>query len=137
MNALKTGISARDIMNKNFPIVDSSLSLIKCVQKMNNEHEACLVLKDGNFYGVLGQEDILRGFVYRKNEDMRIEDITIKKSFAIVRPESDVYKTLTLMKQRNINFIVVKDKKNFLGLITKKEIADLEPLLSGNTTFVE
>jgi len=33
------------------------------------------------------------------------------------------------MQEDEIDFIIVKDKNNFLGLITKREIADIEPLL--------
>ncbi len=132
MHHIKTGIQAREIMDKNFPIIDSSLPLIKCVRKMNKKHEACLVVKNGNFFGILGTEDILRGFMYGNDKNALIENIKIRKNFVVVRPESDVYQTLSLMKKNNIDFIVVKSKKNFLGLITKKEIADIEPLLFEN-----
>ena len=134
MQETKTGIFAREIMDKDFPIIDSSLPLINCVKKMNNKHEACLIIKDGNFYSVLGQEDILRGFMYNKNKEETIDKIKIKKNFAIVRPEEDVYKTLALMRKNNVDFVVVKDNKNFLGLITKKEIVDFEPILFENLT---
>lgn len=129
MHHIKTGISAREIMDKNFPIIDSSLSLMTCVKKMNNKHEACLVIKNGNFSGILGHDDILRGFMYGKNKNATIDQINIKKEFAIVRPESDIYRTLLLMKENSIDFILVKEGKNFNGLITKREIADIEPIL--------
>lgn len=132
MHSIKTGIVAREIMDRNFPIVDSSLPLIKCVKKMNNKHEACLVIKNGNFSGVLGNEDILRGFMYGKDKEATIDKIKIRKNFAVVHPKTDVYKTLLLMRKNNIDFIIVKNKNNFLGLITKKEIADIEPLLFEN-----
>ena len=134
MHHIKTGIFAREIMDKNFPIMDSSLPLIKCVKKMNNKHEACLIIKQGNFSGILGYDDILRGFIYGKDKDAIIEKIRIRKNFAIVRPNSDVYGTLLLMKENDIDFILVKKNKNFLGLITKKEIADIEPILFENIT---
>ena len=129
MNHIKTGILAREIMNKNFPILDVSLPLIKCVKKMNNKHEACLIIKNGNFSGILGYNDILRGFVYGRDKDAKIEKIKMRKNFAVVRPESDIYKTLLLMRKNKVDFILVKNKEKFLGLITKKEIADIEPVL--------
>ena len=132
MHHIKTGILAREIMDKNFPIVDDSLPLIKCMKKMSNRHEACLIIRQGNFSGILGHDDILRGFMYGRNKDAKIENIHIRKNFAIVNPESDVYGTLTLMKEGDIDFILVKKDKNFLGLITKKEIADVEPTLFEN-----
>jgi len=91
-----------------------------------------MIVKKGNFYGILGHDDILRGFMYGKDKQATIDKITINKNFAIVTPESDVYKTVLLMKKNNVDFIIVKKKKNFLGLITKKEVADVEPLLFEN-----
>lgn len=132
MEEIKTGIYAREIMNKDFPIIDSSLSLIKCVKKLNKRDEACLVIKNGNFCGVLGHDDLLRGFMYGKDKEATIDKIKIKRNFAIVSPETDVYETLLLMKKNNIDFVVVKNKNNFLGLITKKEIVDIEPVLFEN-----
>lgn len=129
MDNAKTSIMAREIMDRDFPIVDVSVPLIKCVKKMNNKHEACIVMKNGNFSGVLGQDDILRGFMYGRDREAKIEDIRMRKNFKIINPESDVYKTLLLMKKDKVDFVLVKDNKNFLGLITKKEIADIEPLL--------
>lgn len=134
MHHIKTGILAREIMDKNFPIVDDSLPLIACVKKMSKKHEACLIIRQGNFSGILGYNDILRGFMYGKDKDAKIGKITIRKNFAIVKPESDVYSTLLLMKKDKIDFVLVKKGKNFLGLITKKEIADVEPILFENIT---
>lgn len=132
MHHIKTGILAREIMDKNFPIIDSSIPLIRCVKKMNNRHEACLVVENGKFSGILGHDDILRGFIYGNDKNARVDKIKIRKNFGVVEPNSDIYKTLLLMRENNIDFILVKDKQNFLGLITKKEIADIEPLVFEN-----
>jgi len=129
MHHIKTGLKAREIMDRKFPILDSSLPLIKCVRKMNNQHEACLIISQGNFSGVLGTEDILRGFMYGKDKGAKIQDIEIRKNFATVRPESDIYETLSHMKEDDVDFVVVRDRKNVLGLISRREIADVEPIL--------
>lgn len=134
MHHIKTGILAREIMDKNFPMLDSSLPLVNCVKKMSNRHEACLVIKDGNFSGILGNDDILRGFMYGKDKEATIDKVKIKKNFKVVSSDSDVYRTLLLMKKNNIDFVVVKEKNNFIGLITKKEIADIEPILFEDLT---
>jgi len=128
MQDFKTGITAGEIMDKNFPIIDSSLPLIKCVKKLNKNNEACLVVKNGYFSGVLGHDEILRGFMYNKDKEMLIEKMKINKNYVVVGPNSDLFETLLLMKENKANFVVVKRGKNFLGLITKKEIADVEIL---------
>ena len=136
MHNITTGISAGEVMNRDFPILDSSLKLINCIKRMNNKHEACLIIKNGNFFGILGYDDILRGFIYGKDREAKIEKLQIKKRFAVVKPDADIFTTLLLMKRENIDFILVKDKNNFLGIITKKEIADIEPELFDNVRKV-
>lgn len=127
MHHIKTGILVREIMNRNFPIIDSSLPLIKCVKRMNNKHEACLIVKRGYFYGILGYDDILRGFMYGNDKDATIDEIKIRKNFAVVEPDSDIYKVIVLMRNSRTDFILVKQKEKFLGIVTKKEIANIEP----------
>ncbi len=129
MRQLKTGITAGEIMNKNFPIVDSSLPLIDCIKKVKKKDEACLIIKNGCFSGILGQDEILRGFVYGKDRQAKIEKIKIGRNYVVVSPELDIYETISLMNDSNADFVVVKRRDRYVGLITKKEIADVEPLL--------
>lgn len=129
MNHLKTSITAGEIMDKKFPIIDSSLPLITCFRKMKRKHEACLIIKNGNFSGILGREDMLREFIYGMDKDAKIEKIKTKNNFKFVKPDFDVYKTLDLIREGDVNYIIVKERNNFLGLITKKEITDIEPVL--------
>ena len=128
----KTGVLVKEVMNRKFPILDSSMPLMRCVKKMNKKHEACLIIKKGYFYGVLGFNDILRSFMYGKDKYASIDEIKIRKNFAVVKPDSDIYKTILLMKRNDIDFIVVKDRGSFLGLVTKKEIVNVEPELFDN-----
>ncbi len=116
-------------MNKDFLIVDSSLPLIQCVKGIKKGDEACLVMKNGYFSGVLGHDEILRGFVYGKDVDANIDEIKIERNYVVVSPESDIHETIMLMNDWNVDFAVVKRNDRYIGLITKKEIADVEPLL--------
>lgn len=129
MEHLKTGITAGDVMNKNFPIVDSSLPLIKCVKKIKKKQDACLIVKDGYFSGVLGHDEILRGFIYGKDKEARIENIDVERNYVIVSPDSDIYEAINLMNDSEVDFAVVKRGEKYVGLITKKELTDVEPLL--------
>ncbi|GEM_PF-5053503 len=129
MQTTKTGIIAGEIMDKNFPIIDSSLPLLKCVKKLDKDKEACLIVKNGYFSGVLAHDEILRGLMYGKDKEVLIEKMKINKNYIVVSPDSDLVKTLHLMEENKADFAVVKRDQNFLGLITKKEIAEVAPLL--------
>ncbi len=129
---IRRDILAKEIMDRNFLIIDSSLPLINCIRKMNKNHKACLVVKEGNFLGILSKEDILKWLLQGKDKNISINALKIRKKFVVISPETNVLETLLLMKKNNVDFIVVKDEKNFQGLITKKEIAESEPFLFEN-----
>lgn len=133
MQQIKTSIRVREIMDTKFPIADSTTPLMACVRKMNNKHDACLIIRNGNFDGIIGHDEILRGLMYGKDKNTTIDKIKTNKRFVIMEPDADIYTTLVLMKDDDIDFIVVKDKGRFLGLVTKKEIIDIEPELFENT----
>lgn len=119
---LKFGVRAEEIMEKNFPLLDASMRIEECVKKLENEHEGCIVFKDGYVFSVLGYEDLIKGFLERKEKEESLEKIKTRKKFKIISPETDFYKILKIMKRGHIDFLVVKDKKNVLGVITKNEI---------------
>lgn len=72
MHHIKTGITAREIMNKNFPIIDSSPPLKARIKKMNHEHGACLIIKGGNFLGIISKNEIV------DVEPLIFEDISVE-----------------------------------------------------------
>jgi len=129
MYDIKTGIRVKDVMDKKFPILDISIPLIRCIKKINHQHEACIIVRDGKFYGVLGYDDLLRGFMYGRDKDSRIEDIKITNNYETVTPDLDVHKTLELINKTGKDFVLVKDKDHFVGLVTKREIIDVGPEL--------
>lgn len=124
---MKIGINVDEIMEKDFPIVDASLSIETCIKKLNDKHEGCMVMKNGYFYSVLGYEDLLKTFLDRK-QSKSIKDMKIEKKFEIIDPEADISEAIELMS-KNVDFLVVRDRQNILGLVTKKEITEIEPLL--------
>ncbi|MFH1500366.1 MAG: CBS domain-containing protein [archaeon] len=126
---MKSGIIAKEIMEEEFPIIDSTISLEKVVKSLGRNHEACVVLRNGYFCTVLGFEDLLRGFMNRKHINTSLDEIQIEKKFKIVGPGKDVVDILEIMNKSNAEFILVRDKQNILGLITKKDIMEIEPLL--------
>jgi len=114
-------------MNEEFPLVDSSLTLEACMKKLNNKQEACIVLSKGDVHSILSYEELLKAFLKRNKKDMKLEEIKSNKNFVVVNPETDVYEIIKIIRKGK-NFVVVKDK-NIVGLITKKEIAEINQML--------
>ena|SRR3989344_4013767 len=121
---MELGMKAEDIMNRDFPVLDSSLDLDVCVKNINN-HEACVVLRNGFLHSVLSYDDILKAFLKKK---AKIMDIKSSQDFAVVKPETDVSEIIRIMTKGRINFVIVREG-NYLGLITKKEIAEINQVL--------
>jgi predicted transcriptional regulator len=125
MQDIRNSLPIERFVNKNFPIIDSDISVRECVKRLNRRHEACIVTEQGYFYGVLGLDDILKGLI---NGDInkKIRDIKITKNYAIVGPDLDIFDIAELMKEESIEFVVVKNKDGFLGIVTKREMTLME-----------
>ncbi len=124
---MELGIKAREIMNENFPIFDSSLDLESCIRDMNKQ-EACVVLHNGFFYSILSYNDLLKAIFKKTRKNFKLKDTKSDKNFAVVKPDTDIFVIIKLMTNEKIDFVIVKDK-NFIGLITKKEVAEMNQLL--------
>jgi len=124
---MEVGIKARDIMNEDFPILDASLTLESCMKKLNAKQEACVILNKGFVQFVLSYDELLKAFLKRKEKNVQLNEIKARKNFAVIKPETDVFEIIKIMK-RGIDFVVVRDKNN-IGLITKKELAEVNQFL--------
>ncbi len=124
---MELGIKAREIMKQDFPILDSSLTIEACIRRLNG-FEACIVLQDGYLHSVVSYEDLLRAFLGRKKKNLSLREIKPYQKFLIVEPETDVIEIINLMREEDIDFFVVK-AGNLIGLITKREIAEINQLL--------
>ncbi len=128
MQPLRTSFPIQSFMDKSFPILDSDVSIRNCIKRLNKRHEACIVTNQGYFYGVLGVDDILKGLI-KEGLDKKIKDIEITNNYSIVGPDSDIFDIAELMREEDVEFVVVKEKNRFLGIVTKKEMTSLESKL--------
>ena len=123
---MEIGIKAKDIMKQDFPILDSSLAIEACIKKLDG-YEACIVLHEGYLHSVVNYDDLLRAFLARKKKNLSLGEIKQGQKFVIVEPETDVIEIINLM-QGKVDFVIVRDR-SLIGLITKKEIAEINQVL--------
>jgi predicted transcriptional regulator len=71
---------------------------------------------------------ILAKDVMKKNL-LILDSAKIERNFIIVDSKSDLSDTMSLMKEKNAEIVLVKKNKVLVGIITKKEIDYIEPLL--------
>jgi predicted transcriptional regulator len=120
-------MKAKEIMEKDFPLVDSSISIDEAIKKLDDKHEGCIVLKNGCLHTVLGYRDLIEGWLHRKRHKENIEKLGIQNNFRVVWPNTGTSKILQLM--RDTDFLVVRDNKKIIGLITKRDITKTPALL--------
>lgn len=125
---MELGIKAKEIMNDNFPILDSSLTLETCIKKLDNRYEGCIILDNGFIHNILSYDDLLEAFFERKTKNLKLKEIKARRNFAFIHPDVDVFDVINLMNKNKVDFIIVQNEKNF-GLITKKEISEISEFL--------
>jgi len=72
--------------------------------------------------------NILAKDVMQKNLQF-LEFPRLRRNFQIVDTNSDISEVISLMEEKNADLILVKKNKKIVGIITKKEIIDIKPLL--------
>lgn len=112
-------------MDRNFPIIDSSATLQEAIKRLDRDHEAFIVIKEGRFYTLLDEDDLFRGIFNGSNSE-RIEEISIEKHFKFVSLIEGIEKVLDLMKEGKTEFVLVKDKDKILGVISQKDIISMQ-----------
>jgi len=70
----------------------------------------------------------LKASFKKTRKNFKLKDTKSDKNFAVVKPDTDIFVIIKLMTNEKIDFVIVKDK-NFIGLITKKEVAEMNQLL--------
>lgn len=121
---MKIQIPIKQIMEKNFPIIDSAMPVKTCARKLNND--AGIIIDQGKFMGIISRQDLIKAMLEEKDF---INEIENNKNYKIIKPEQDILEIINLMKKKKIDFIVVKDSKNIIGLITKQDLLEIEPEL--------
>jgi len=125
---MRTNIFLKEIMQTNFPIIDILVPLDKCLKKMNGK-ETAIVIENGSIKGVIDYDDLLRGVLQQDSlKEAVAKEILQKKSIKVLPAESDAYEALEHMN-KGVEFILVKENNSIIGLVTKQEIAEIEPLI--------
>jgi predicted transcriptional regulator len=130
---MKTGIHVGEIMEKEFPIMDIDMPVINCVKKLNKKYDKGIVVDKGNFYSIIGFDDLLRAFLKRRDNQEKLANLISKREdYKVVSSNIDVYDAIELMNGSEIDVILVKDKDNIVGLVTKRDVLDIQPELFDN-----
>ena len=122
---MEFGMPIKKIMKKNYKIIDSSESLIECAKLLGKDY-SILVFDRGEFKGFVTHEELLKGFL---NGNEKVKEITREIGLGIIDSEADISYLFELLKKDDIDIVLVKDNLAIAGVVTKREISKIEPVL--------
>lgn len=128
---MKTGFKVCDAMTENPIAVTSGTSLQDCAKIMAEKHVGALLIKKSEeLQGIITEQDIVRKAVAKGIDasKSKVGDY-MEINMMSISPEADIFDALLKMRDSNIRHLPVIDGKNFLGLLTLKDILKIEPQL--------
>jgi len=124
---MKVGIRVGDVMTKNIISVDPETPVKKCAKLMSTKHiGSLLVMKKEKLQGILTEGDIIKAIGKGLALDLPVKKIMTRKVITI-KPSSDIYDALVLMKKKRIRWLPVVVKEHLVGFLTEKDILKIQP----------
>ena len=119
----------KDVMVTDVVTVDSSVSVRKAVERMNDHEIGCLVvLEKGHYAGIMTERDVLRRVVANaRDPDKTMVGDVMSKPLIVVSPETGLEEALKLMFEKQIKKLTVIKDKELVGLVTMTDIARIHP----------
>ncbi len=113
-------MSIKDIRKKKIISIDITRPVKEASQIMSKENIGFLpITQDGNIVGVITDRDIaIRGLVH---DHSSIEEIMSKQVIAVDKKDS-LKKALEAMANNKIKRVLVKDKENYIGVLSISDI---------------
>lgn len=115
---MRLNIAIKEIMRKEFPISDVSENLANCACKIGDK-KSCIIIDKGNFMGILTPRRALYGFL---NGIEKIKDLKLINEVGMVDSNEDVFYLVKIMDKGNLDYVLVKEKGEIIGFVTRKEL---------------
>ncbi len=123
---MKIGIKVGDIMNRNFIFINPEKNIKDAAKRMLDKDVGSLVVKkNGKFEGIITEKDIVLSMVEGKKKIIR----EVAKKEITISPCKDTYNALEKMAEKKIRRLPVVSDGKILGLLTLKDILEVEPSL--------
>jgi len=131
-NAIQ-GLSAKEVMVSDYPVVSNKLSLSQLVQDymLSKGHHSFIVTTDDKLKGLITLKNI-KAVPKDKWSTTPVEDIMIPSDKLIVaRPDNDVLTLVERMEEENIQQVPVVENGSVVGLIKRENLLKLPRIRSG------
>lgn len=128
---METGYKVCDAMTEQPITVPPSTLLDRAAQIMAEHHVGALVVKDASgMLGIVTEQDFVRKAIA---PGLNVAQTPVKSimvtNLHTISPEADVFEALIAMRDFNIRHLLVMHEKQFVGLLTLKDILKIQPQL--------
>lgn len=130
INSMQTGYKVCDAMTEKPVMIKKDASLMKCANVMKDNHVGALIINDKGSLHIITEQDIVRrGVSLGLDPERTVSSEIMTDIVQRIEPQTDVYDALVMMRDFNIRHLPVMDKDNMIGLLTLKDILNIEPQL--------
>jgi CBS domain-containing protein len=120
---MKTEVSVREVMDREYVGVTESDSLVETVELLLREDaETAVVLRGSEPVGVLTERDVLAVLVDGPDPETATVSDAMTESIPTVSPETSLDAAADMMSARSARRLVVTDGGQPLGLITEHDL---------------
>jgi Zn-dependent protease len=131
------GLSAKEVMTSDYPVVSNTLNLSQLVQDymLSKGHHSFIVAADGKLKGIITLKNIK---VIPKDQwsTTSVEDIMIPSDkLTVAHPDNEVLSLFERMEEGNIQQVPVVENGIVIGLITRKNLLNLPRIRSQSLIF--
>jgi CBS domain-containing protein len=127
---METGISAGDLMTRDFIYVSPDTNLKKCAETLIKKRVGSLVVKEkGELVGILTEKDIVWAIVKKSTRDLdkiMARDIA-KRKVITIKPSADILEAIDRMKRDKVRRLPVIENGKVIGLLTLNDILRAAP----------
>jgi len=125
------GLSAGDLMTRNFIWVSPDTNLKKCARTMVKKRVGSLIVMDKQkkLHGILTEKDIVWAVVKKSKEDLSgisAEDL-MKRKVVTIKPGADISEALQKMKKSKVRRLPVLENGQVIGMLTINDILKVDP----------
>jgi signal-transduction protein with cAMP-binding, CBS, and nucleotidyltransferase domain len=127
---MRLGIKVGDVMTRNFVSARPDIPVLSAVKLMVKKRVGSIVLEENGFLkGLLTEKDIMWALNKQKDlSNVKAFDICTRK-VATIKPSTDIYDAIIVMKKLKIRRLPVTVKKKVIGYLTLKDVLKMQPEL--------
>jgi len=123
-------ILVRDVMTRDPVVIGPGENLFNCIKKMVRKRVGSLLIVDNKkLVGFISQRDILWALTKNPKTDLsKIMAVDLSpKKIATIKPTATIRDVINKMNKLRFDRFPVIDGKNFMGIITAKDILNFNP----------